>query len=141
MELGTVAGSPKNGSAVGETYLGGVEEGLRGRHLGTNMLIVVAAQEDGPGMGRIRMRQIADASAESLLPFVEESIAPESVVRTDSWRGYAPLGWNQGPTTRLFTGKPRNRNHNVLGLPESTRYALYVFRKYAKRVGVLSKQL
>jgi transposase-like protein len=77
---------------VDEAYLGGVEEGLRGRHLGTKTLIVVAAQEDGPGMGRIRLRQVADASAENLLPFVEESIAPESVVRTDGWRGYAPLG-------------------------------------------------
>jgi transposase-like protein len=92
MEHGTVAGSPQNGSAGDETYLGGVEEGLRGRHLGTNMLIVVATQEDGPGLGRIHMRQIADASAESLLPFVEESIAPESVVRADGCRGYAPLG-------------------------------------------------
>jgi transposase-like protein len=77
---------------VDETYLGGVDEGLRGRHLGTKTLIVVAAQEDGRGMGRIRLRQIADASAESLLPFVEDSVAPESVVRTDGWRGYLPLG-------------------------------------------------
>ncbi len=41
-------------------------------------LIVVAAQEDGPGIGRIRMRQIADASAESLLPFVQDSVEPGS---------------------------------------------------------------
>ena len=54
---------------VDETYLGGEEEGLRGRHLGTKTLIVDAAQEDGPRIGRIRMRQIADASAESLWPF------------------------------------------------------------------------
>jgi hypothetical protein len=46
-----------------ETYLGGVEEGLRGRHLGAKTLIVVAAQEDGRGIGRIPMRQIADAEA------------------------------------------------------------------------------
>ena len=77
---------------VDETYLGGEEEGLRGRHLGTKTLIVVAAQEDGPRIGRIRMRQIADASAESLLPFVAESIAPGSVVHTDGWHGYSPLG-------------------------------------------------
>ncbi len=76
---------------VDETYLGGAEEGLRGRHLRAKTLIVVAAQEDGRGIGRIRMRQIVDASAESLLPFVEESITPGSVVRTDGWLGYAPL--------------------------------------------------
>jgi transposase-like protein len=76
---------------VDESYLGGPEEGLRGRHLGTKTLIVIAAQEDGKGIGRIRMRRIGDASAESLLPFVEESIEPGSVVHTDGWLGYAPL--------------------------------------------------
>jgi hypothetical protein len=35
---------------------------------------VIAAQEDGAGIGRIRMRRIPDASAESLMPFVEEAI-------------------------------------------------------------------
>lgn len=34
---------------------------LQGRHLGTNALIVVAAQEQGKGIGRIRMRRIPDA--------------------------------------------------------------------------------
>jgi len=76
---------------VDESYLRGPEEGLRGRHLGTKALIVVAAQEDGKGIGRVRMRRIMDASAESLLPFVEEFIEPGSVVHTDGWLGYAPL--------------------------------------------------
>ena len=54
-------------------------------------LIVVAAQEDGPGIGRIRMRQIVDASAKSLVPFVQDSVEPGSVIHTDGWLGYLPL--------------------------------------------------
>jgi transposase-like protein len=54
-------------------------------------LIVVAAQEDGRSIGRVRMRRIADASADSLTAFVEESIEPGSVVRTDAWLGYDRL--------------------------------------------------
>ena len=54
-------------------------------------LIVVAAQEDGPGIGRIRMRQIFDASAESLMPFVQDSVEPGSIIHTDGWLGYLPL--------------------------------------------------
>lgn len=77
---------------VDETYLGGVEEGVRGRETGLKALIVVAAQEDGRGIGRIRMQRIPDASAESLVPFVEESVEPGSVVHTDGWLGYLPLG-------------------------------------------------
>lgn len=76
---------------VDETYLGGLEEGMRGRQTEAKALIVVAAQEDGPGIGRIRMRRIADASAESLVPFVEGSVKAGSVVHTDGWLGYLPL--------------------------------------------------
>jgi transposase-like protein len=76
---------------VDETYLGGLEEGVRGRQTETKALIIVAAQEDGPGIGRIRMRRIADASAESLMPFVQDSVEPGNVVHTDGWLGYLPL--------------------------------------------------
>jgi len=54
----------------------------------------VAAQEDGQGIGRIRMRRIPDASAKSLLPFVQESVEPGNVIHTDGWLGYDPLEAN-----------------------------------------------
>ena len=76
---------------VDECYVGGLEEGLRGRLNLEKALVVVAAQEDGPGIGRIRMRQIIDASAESLIPFVQESVEPGSIIHTDGWLGYLPL--------------------------------------------------
>lgn len=66
-----------------ECYIGGLEEGLRGRLNLEKTLIVVAAQEDVPGIGRIRMRQIVNASAESLVPFVQDSVQPGSVIHTD----------------------------------------------------------
>jgi hypothetical protein len=37
------------------------------------------------------MRRIPDVSAQSLVPFVEESVEPGHVVHTDGWLGYAPL--------------------------------------------------
>ena len=76
---------------VDESYLGGVEVGVRGRHSETKALIVVAAEEDGKGIGRIRLRHIPDASASSLLPFVQDSIEAGSTVHTDGWLGYLPL--------------------------------------------------
>ena len=76
---------------VDETYLGGPEGGVRGRQTEKKALIVVAAQEDGRGIGRIRMRAIPDASADSLIPFVEKSIEPGSTIHTDAWLGYVPL--------------------------------------------------
>ena len=37
------------------------------------------------------MQRIPDASARSLVCFVEESVEPGSVVHTDGWLGYEPL--------------------------------------------------
>jgi len=37
------------------------------------------------------MREIADASTESLIPFVQDSVAPGSMIHTDGWLGYLPL--------------------------------------------------
>ena len=76
---------------VDESYWGGLNEGRRGRNLKNKALIAVAAQEDGRGIGRIRMKRIEDASSESLLPFVEECIEPGSVVHTDGWPAYSGL--------------------------------------------------
>lgn len=76
---------------VDETYLGGLEEGVHGRETFKKALVVIAAQEDGKGIGRIRMGRVADASADSLLPFIESSVEPGSLIHTDGWPGYAGL--------------------------------------------------
>jgi len=76
---------------VDETYLGGLEEGLRGRQVDNKTLIAIAAQCQGKKIGRIRMQQVPDASAESLQGFIQESVNPGSVIRTDGWTGYAGL--------------------------------------------------
>jgi hypothetical protein len=54
-------------------------------------LVVIAAEEDGAGIGRIRMRRIPDASVESLVAFVEESIEPGSTIHSDGWPAYGAV--------------------------------------------------
>jgi transposase-like protein len=76
---------------VDESYLGGGEKGVDGRHIAGKALIVAAVEEDGRGIGRIRLRHIPDASAARLIPFIEDSIEPGSTVHTDGWSGYVPL--------------------------------------------------
>jgi transposase-like protein len=108
---------------VDETYLGGLEAGVRGRQTEAKALIVVAAQEDGPGIGRIRMRRITDASAESLVPFVRDSVEAGSVVHTDGWLGYLPLeGKGYDHQITFLKGKKKTpselmpRVHRVISL-------------------------
>ena len=73
---------------------------LLARRVKNKALIAVAAQEDGRGIGRIRMNRIGDASGESLLPFVEECIEPGSVVHTDGWPGYSGLKMEKYPDAK-----------------------------------------
>lgn len=76
---------------VDETYVGGMAEGKRGRGAQRKALVVIAAQEDGPGIGRIRLARVADAGAASLIGFVQQSVAPGSTVHTDGWQAYGTL--------------------------------------------------
>lgn len=76
---------------VDETYLGGVEKGVRGRQTKKKVLIAVAAEKVGKGIGRIRMRRIPDASADSLQAFVEDAVTPGSLLHTDGLLSYDRL--------------------------------------------------
>ena len=76
---------------VDETYLGGLEEGVRGRQTFKKALIAVAAEENEKAIGRIRMLRIPAASAMSLRPFIIQAIEPGSTVITDGWEGYNGL--------------------------------------------------
>jgi transposase-like protein len=86
---------------VDEAYVGGVEPGGGKRHLGNKALVAIAAQVDGEGIGRIRLRRIPDASSRRLHAFVKDAIEPGSIVITDGWEGYEGLG-NAG-----YRHKPR----------------------------------
>src|SRR5260370_21797151 len=76
---------------VDETFIGGPRRGKRGRGAQGKVLVLVAAQEDGKRIGRIRLRRITDASGHTLEAAIEGMIAPGSRVRTDGWRGYNGL--------------------------------------------------
>ena len=76
---------------VDETYIGGEKPGKRGRGAAGKTLVVIAAQEDGAATGRIRLRQVADASARSLGAAVQDMVEPGAIIKTDAWDGYNGL--------------------------------------------------
>lgn len=76
---------------VDETYWGGEEHGVLGRQTEKKARIMVAAEVDGPGIGRIRMARIADLTAIRLHGFIDETVEPGSVVRTDGLNAYMGL--------------------------------------------------
>jgi transposase-like protein len=76
---------------VDETYWGGEEEDVVGRLTEEKAIIVVAAEENGKGIGRIRLRHIPDLTKASLHGFISDAIEPGSTVRTDGLRAYLGL--------------------------------------------------
>jgi len=113
---------------VDEALIGGEEEGVHGRQTETKAMIAVAAEEDGPGIGRIRMRCIPDASANSLIPFVEDSVEPGNVVHTDGWLGYLPL-------------KDKGYRHEVTFLKGNSKSASQLMPRVHLAVALLKRWL
>lgn len=104
-----------------EAYLGGLEEGAPGRGTRRKALIGVAAEEDGRGIGRIRLQRLEDASGQSLEGFIRASVVLGSVIHTDGWSGYSgvtKLGYAHQIT--VVKGKPADellpRTHRVISL-------------------------
>ena len=96
-----------------ETQIGG--PGHKGRGSPTKTLVVIAAQEDGRGTGRIRMARVPDGSAEHLLGFIQRAVVPGATVHTDGWKPYqglAALGYEH-EITRL-KGQPLSTATEVL---------------------------
>ena len=86
---------------VDETYVGGIEHGVRGRGTDTKFIVVIAIEVLSPkGFGRVRMQRVDDVSGASLVPFVCAAVESGSEVHTDGWKGYNGLS-EQGYSHRL----------------------------------------
>lgn len=99
---------------VDETYIGGEHEGKRGRGAAGKSLVVIAAEDTGNAIGRIRLSQVADASAASLIPTVRSFVKIGSIVRTDGWKSYNQL-FNEGYEHHVVR-KTQNLGDNLLPL-------------------------
>jgi len=77
---------------VDETLIGGEEHGgKRGRGTDKDIVVIAVEINEGKGFGRTRMRHIPDASGDSLVPFIKDSISPGATLVTDGWSGYSKV--------------------------------------------------
>ena len=76
---------------IDEAYIGGKRPGKRGRGAAGKSLVLIAVEDKDNHIGRIRLRRVPDAGAENLIPAVQESVEPGSVVRIDGWISYGRL--------------------------------------------------
>ena len=76
---------------VNEAIVGGEHAGKRGRGAEGKTLVLIAAEDTGSGIGRIRLSTISDASGDVLTSTIEQMVAAGSTIRTDGWSGYSAL--------------------------------------------------
>jgi transposase-like protein len=92
---------------VDETFVGGEESGREGRGALTKALVVIAAEENGRGIGRIRMARIPNAAKPVLHGFIQQVVAPCSTVHTDGWASYRGLdAHGYGHRVTALKGQP-----------------------------------
>lgn len=102
-ERDKIGGKPQEHVEVDETWVGGRTRG-EGRGVHHKVLVSCAVEvrhrkpgtrlddrKDGRYAGRVRLAVVPDRSAKSLCGFVENAVAPGSLIVTDDWRGYAGL--------------------------------------------------
>jgi transposase-like protein len=101
---------------VDETFIGGKDPDRDGR--GGDKALVVGGVEVIPftelktskvrqRSGRVRLRVVPNASANSLAGFVEQEVEPSAVIHTDGWDGYRRLSRSGFHHHRIVQGKNR----------------------------------
>ena len=72
---------------VDESYFGGRRKGKRGRGAAGKIPVFGLLKRGG----KVYTKIIPDASGATLIPIIERKVIPDSIVYSDSWRGYNVL--------------------------------------------------
>jgi transposase len=72
---------------VDESYFGGARKGIRGRGASGKVPVFGLLKRGG----KVYTKVIPDASSSTLMPIIERKVIPDSIVYSDSWRGYNVL--------------------------------------------------
>ena len=72
---------------VDESYFGGRQKGKRGRGAAGKIPVFGLLKRGG----KVYTRVIPDAAGKTLVPIIERKVTPDSIVYSDSWRGYNAL--------------------------------------------------
>lgn len=72
---------------VDESYFGGRRKGKRGRGAAGKIPVFGLLKRGG----KVYTKVIPDAKGDTLVPIIEHKVTPDSIVYSDSWRGYNAL--------------------------------------------------
>lgn len=93
---------------VDESYFGGARKGKRGRGAAGKVPVFGLLKRGG----KVYTKIIRDASSVSLIPIIERKVVPDSIVYSDSWRGYNVLDVSDFKHNRINHAKLFADKHN-----------------------------
>jgi len=112
---------------VDESYFGGRRKGKRGRGAGGKTPVFGLLKRGG----KVYMKIIADAKGATLLPIIQEKVIPDSIVYSDSWRGYNVLDVSEFKHYRINHSKLFADKHNhINGIENFWNQAKRHLRKF-----------
>ena len=101
---------------VDEFYIGGQKPGKRGRGASGKTIVIAAVERQGNKIGRIRLQVIPDCSSNSILPFLNEYITPDSRIITDGWKAYDGIDKNGYTHHQVFQNKTADKQSVLPGV-------------------------
>ena len=107
---------------VDETYVGG-EDPKDGTWVEQKAIVVIAAEEDGTGIGRIRMATVPRRTRKNLQGFVQEMIKIGSVVHTDGFHAYRGIDAFGYKHRKTVISRQKEKNSASILLPRVHRVA------------------
>jgi transposase len=112
---------------VDESYFGGRRKGKRGRGAGGKTPVFGLLKRGG----KVYTKIIADAKGATLLPIIQEKVIPDSIVYSDSWRGYNVLDVSEFKHYRINHSKLFADKHNhINGIENFWNQAKRHLRKF-----------
>ena len=112
---------------VDESYFGGTRKGKRGRGSAGKVPVFGLLKRSG----KVYTKIIPDASSVTLLPIIERKVIPDSIVYSDSWRGYNVLDVSEFKHYRINHSKLfADKQNHINGIENFWNQAKRHMRKF-----------
>jgi len=110
-----------------ESYFGGRRKGKRGRGAAGKVPVFGLLKRHG----KVFTVVIADAKTATLLPIIRQQVKPDSIVYTDTWRGYNALDVSEFKHSRINHSKLfANKENHINGIENFWNQAKRHLRKF-----------
>ena len=112
---------------VDESYFGGRRKGKRGRGAAGKIPVFGLLKRGG----KVYTKIIPDAKSSTLIPIIQSRVRPDSIVYSDSWRGYNVLDTSEFKHYRINHSKQFADKHNhINGIENFWNQAKRHLRKF-----------